>query len=146
MEMERFNGRARAEDRGVVALAKASKRVSLLVVWAWTTHFRFTKKILRVLCVGTLSISDLCNLKDLRQSRSQPSWSFCQGPSGVVCFCVFLLQDALWFPEERAESIQQRRKSDLGWLRGNAWSRVENKSQEFGSERKSEKKKGKVRF
>ena len=43
MEMERFNGRAKAEDRGAVALvldlAKAFERVSLPVVWAWATHF-----------------------------------------------------------------------------------------------------------
>ena len=51
MEMERFNGRAKAEDRGAVALvldlAKAFERVSLLVVWAWATHFCFPRKILR---------------------------------------------------------------------------------------------------
>ena len=45
MEMERFNGRAKAEDRGAVAwvpdLAKAFERVSLPVVWAWATHFSF---------------------------------------------------------------------------------------------------------
>ena len=54
MEMERFNGRAKAEDRGAVALvpdlAKAFERVSLPVVWAWATHFSFPRKILRVLC------------------------------------------------------------------------------------------------
>ena len=54
MEMERFNGRVKAEDRGAVALvldlAKAFERASLLVVWAWATHFSFPRKILRVLC------------------------------------------------------------------------------------------------
>ena len=54
MEMERFNGRAKAEDPGAVALvldlAKASERVSLPVVWAWATYFSFARKILRVLC------------------------------------------------------------------------------------------------
>ena len=54
MEMERFYGRAKAEDRGAVAMvqdhAKAFERVSLLVVWAWTTHISFPRKILRVLC------------------------------------------------------------------------------------------------
>ena len=52
--MERFNGRAKAEDQGAVALvrglAKAFERVSLLVVWALATHFSFPRKILRVLC------------------------------------------------------------------------------------------------
>ena len=54
MEMERFNGRGKAEDQGAVALvldlAKAFERVSLPVVWAWTIHFSFPRKILRVLC------------------------------------------------------------------------------------------------
>ena len=54
MEMEKFNGKAKAEDQGAVALvldlAKAFERVSLPVVWAWATHFSFLRKILRVLC------------------------------------------------------------------------------------------------
>ena len=54
MEMERFNGRTKAEDRGAVALelhlAKAFERVNLPVVWAWAKHFSFPRKILRVLC------------------------------------------------------------------------------------------------
>ena len=54
MEMERFNVRSKAEDQGAVALvldlAKAFERVSLPVVWAWTTNFCFPRKILRVLC------------------------------------------------------------------------------------------------
>ena len=52
IDMERFNGKAKEEDQGAVALdlAKAFKRVSLLVVWAWATHFSFPRKILRVLC------------------------------------------------------------------------------------------------
>ena len=45
MEMERFNGKAKAEEQGAVALvvdlAKAFERVSLLVVWAWATHPSF---------------------------------------------------------------------------------------------------------
>ena len=48
MEMERFNGKAKAEDQGAVALvldlAKAFERVSLPVVWAWSTHFSFSKE------------------------------------------------------------------------------------------------------
>ena len=54
MEMVKFNGKAKAEDQGAVALvldlAKAFERVSLPVVWAWATHFSFPRKILRVLC------------------------------------------------------------------------------------------------
>ena len=52
--MERFNGKAKAEDQGAVALvldlANAFARISLPVVWAWATHFSFPRKILRVLC------------------------------------------------------------------------------------------------
>ena len=54
IEMERFNGRAKAEDRGAAALvldlAKAFERVSLPEVWAWATHLSLPRKILRVLC------------------------------------------------------------------------------------------------
>ena len=54
MDMKRFNGRAKAEEQGAVALVldlvKAFERVSLLVVWAWATQFSFPRKILRVLC------------------------------------------------------------------------------------------------
>ena len=52
MEMENFKYRAWEEDLGAVALvldlAKAFERVSLHV-WAWATHFRFPRKILRML-------------------------------------------------------------------------------------------------
>ena len=54
MEMERFNGKAKTEDQGALALvldlANALERVSLPVVRAWATHFSFRRKILRVLC------------------------------------------------------------------------------------------------
>ena len=49
MEMERFSGKAKAEDQGAVAsvldLARAFERVSLPVVWAWATQFSFPRKI-----------------------------------------------------------------------------------------------------
>ena len=52
--MDRFNGKTKEEYQGALAvvlnLAKASERVSLLVVWASATHFSFPWKILRVLC------------------------------------------------------------------------------------------------
>ena len=54
VEMERFNGKAKEEDHGALALvldlAMAFEHVSLPVVWAWATHFSFPRKILRVLC------------------------------------------------------------------------------------------------
>ena len=52
--MERLDGEAKEEDQGALALvldlAKAFDRVSFPVVWAWATHFNFSRKILRVLC------------------------------------------------------------------------------------------------
>ena len=84
MEMERFNGKAKKEDRGAVALvldlAKAFERVSLQVVWAWATHFSLARKILRVLCDR-----GGCSSKGVRQSRCEPSRPFCKDPKGVVC-------------------------------------------------------------
>ena len=41
----------RRESRSVCfGSGQAFERVSLLVFWAWTTHFSFPRKILRVLC------------------------------------------------------------------------------------------------
>ena len=52
--MERFKYRTGEENQGALAfvlhLAMAFDLVSLLVVWAWTTHFSFPRKVLRVLC------------------------------------------------------------------------------------------------
>ena len=54
MEMERFNGKAKEDDQGALALvldlAKESERIRLFVVWSWATHFSFPRKVLRVLC------------------------------------------------------------------------------------------------
>ena len=65
MEMERFNGKAKEEDQGEVALvldlAKAFERVSLLVVWAWATHFSFPTKILGALRV--LRAPEACTVR-----------------------------------------------------------------------------------
>ena len=92
LEMERFSGKAKKEDQGVLALvldlATAFEQVSLPVVWAWATHFSFPRKILRVLYVGISSTRGECSSKDVWRSRSRPSRPSCQGPSGVVCFCV----------------------------------------------------------
>ena len=45
----KFYGIDKEEDQGAVALvpdlSKAFERVSLLVVWAWATHFTFTRKV-----------------------------------------------------------------------------------------------------
>ena len=93
MEMERISGNAMEEDQGAVALvldlAKALGRVSFLVVWAWATHFSFSRKILRVLC-GYVhpSTRGECSSKDVRRSRYGPSRPSCQGQSGVACSYV----------------------------------------------------------
>ena len=54
VEMERFDGKAKKQDQGALALvldlAKAFERVSHPVVWARATHFSFPREILRVLC------------------------------------------------------------------------------------------------
>ena len=50
--IERFNGKAKEDDQGAVALvldlAKAFERVSLRIVWALATHISFPTKILQV--------------------------------------------------------------------------------------------------
>ena len=91
-EPERFDGKAKEEDQGALALvldlAKAFERVSLPVVWAWATHFSFPRQILRVVCLVTWSTRGECSLKDVWRSRSGPLWPSCQGQSGAACFCV----------------------------------------------------------
>ena len=77
MEMERFNGRAKAEDQGAVAfvldLSKAFERVSLPCALG---------------CAVISSTRGACSSKGVRQSRSQSSLLSSQGPSGVVCLYV----------------------------------------------------------
>ena len=46
LDMERFEGSTTL----VLDLAKALERVGFPVMWAWATHFDFSRKILRVLC------------------------------------------------------------------------------------------------
>ena len=52
--MKRFKYQAGEKYQGAVAvvldLAKPFERVSLLVVWAWATHFSFPRNYLRVPC------------------------------------------------------------------------------------------------
>ena len=52
--MERFDCRAGAKDPRAITLvlylAQAFEHASFPVVWAWTTHFQFSMKIMRVLC------------------------------------------------------------------------------------------------
>ena len=62
-----FNYRAGEEDTGAITLvpdlAKALKRVSIPVVWAWTTHFYFLRRFC-VCSAGISSIRGEFNLKD----------------------------------------------------------------------------------
>ena len=52
--MDRFDCRACEKDAGATALvldlADTSERLSLPVVWAWTTQFNCPRQMLRVLC------------------------------------------------------------------------------------------------
>ena len=84
LEMQRFKYRAGEGDLGAVTLvldlAKAFERISLPVVWAWSTHF----SALWVLRAPEAE----CSLKDVWWSRPGPSRLSCQGQSGVACCCV----------------------------------------------------------
>ena len=98
MEMERFNGKAKEEYQGAVALvldlAKAFERVSLPVVWAWATHFSFPRKILRVLC-GYFEHQRMVQFEGCAAEPPRTITASCQGPNGVACFLRIVLQDAL---------------------------------------------------
>ena len=54
LDMESFDYRAGEKDQGaimlVLDLTQSLERVSLLVAWAWATHFNFARNILRVPC------------------------------------------------------------------------------------------------
>ena len=91
MKMERFNGKAKAEDQGAVAsvrdLAKAFERVSLPVVWAWATHFSFPRKILTVLC-GSFEHQRRVQFEGCASEPLTTITAFLPGSSGVVCCYV----------------------------------------------------------
>ena len=86
-DIARADHRAGEQDQGtitlVVGLAKAFERVSLPVVWAWATHFKFPWKVSRVLR-GTPS-----------SKGSRPSRPSSFGRNGAACSFAFVLQDAL---------------------------------------------------
>ena len=88
----KWRSSAKAEEQGAVALvldlAKAFERVSLLVVWAWATHFSFPKVDLACAVRALLNTRGECSSKEVRQSRSQPSLLSCQDPCGIACFYV----------------------------------------------------------
>ena len=52
--VERFDCRAGAQDPRAITLvldlAQAFEHASFPVVWAWATHFKFSMKIMHVLC------------------------------------------------------------------------------------------------
>ena len=70
MEMERFNGKAKAEEQGVVALLCTSA---------------FQGRSCGC-CAFISSTRGGYSSKDVWQNRSRPSRLSCQGPSGVACF------------------------------------------------------------
>ena len=98
MEMERFNGRAKAEDQGTVALvldlAKAFERVSILVVWAWATHFSFQRKIVRVLC-GYSEHQRRVQFEGCVAEQLQPIPASLPGSKWSSLLLRIVLQDAL---------------------------------------------------
>ena len=65
-EMNRFYGKAKEEDQGALALvldvAKAFERVSLPVVSALATHFRFQRRSCEC-CAGTSRTTGECSSK-----------------------------------------------------------------------------------
>ena len=90
METERFKYRAGEEDLGAVALvlelAQAFERVNLPVIWAWTTHFSFSRKILRVLGAHfqhqrSAQFEECVIEPDHHDSLDRMK-------DGVACFCV----------------------------------------------------------
>ena len=98
LEMKRFNGRAKAEDRGAVALvldfAKAFERVSLLVVWAWATHFCFPRMILRVLC-GNFEHQGRVQFEGCAAEPLQTITAILPGSKWSCSLLCVVLQDAL---------------------------------------------------
>ena len=84
LEMERIYFKAKEEDQGAVPwflvldLSKAFERVSLSVVWAWSTHFSFPRKILRVLC-GYFELPLVPDVTDVPVSPSSVVAEFCDG-------------------------------------------------------------------
>ena len=111
MEMERFNGRAKAEDRGAVALvldlAKAFERVSLLVVWAWATHFSFPRKVLRVLC-GCFKHQRRVQFEGCVSEPLQTITVILPGSKWSCLLLRNVLQDALSENGENASGSRQR--------------------------------------
>ena len=98
MEMERFIGRAKAEDQGVVALvldlAEAFERVSLLVLCAWATYFSFPRKILRVLC-GYFEHQRRVHFEGCAAEPFHPITAILPGSKWSCLLLRIVLQDAL---------------------------------------------------
>ena len=91
IRMERLDGKAKEEDQGALAsvldLAKAFERVSFPVVWAWATHFNFSRKILRVLC-GFFEHQRRVQFEGCAAQPLRTITAILPGPSGVVCCCA----------------------------------------------------------
>ena len=82
MEMERFNGKAKADEQGAVALvsdlAKAFERVSFLLGLGLGDALQFSQGRSCGCCAVFSSTRGVYSSKDVKQSHSQP----------VVCFFV----------------------------------------------------------
>ena len=93
MEVQRISGKAKAENQGAVALVHSSESAFL---WSGLGR-RISDSQGRSCgcCAAAESTRGVCNSKDVRQSRSQPSLLSYQDPSGAACFYVLCWEDAL---------------------------------------------------
>ena len=121
-------------------------------------------------CAGSLSTRGECSSKNVRRNHCRPSRPFCQGQGKNMEVAEMIEKVmkklkrrsrekrpqifshgkwegrkeeddcVVWLLGGRTASMQQGRRSDFGRQRGNAGCRRENKSQEAGSERRSERK------
>ena len=84
MEMERFDGKAKAEDQGAVALVQTCRRPSSESALLWSGPGRRTSASQGRscgCCVAALSTRGGYSSKAVRQSPCGPSRPSCQGPS-----------------------------------------------------------------
>ena len=99
MEMERFNGRAKAEDQGAVGLGIGLGEGLGACQPPCGLGVGDVLQLLQEDLAGALRVCRTPEanavLKDARRSRSRPSRLSCQGRSGVACFyALFVAHDS----------------------------------------------------
>ena len=92
MEMERYYGKAKAEQKqrieGCDLRPRPGEGIRASQPFCglgFGDAFQLPKEDLEGSMRLLLSTRDVCSSKDLRQSCSRPSRQYCQGPSGAVC-------------------------------------------------------------